>query len=163
MNFDKLVNEIYNTNVNKQFTAYNSPPRKDFAPVSTKDGYHFPYQQGGDKEMEGDQLEVPISYPWQLQTASEDLSNGFISILNGVKKLADSKKNPALNINQKNDINKVLKFSKKILSGIKKIAFKIDEYSDLSTAPTPEVKMNASLNNNPDNLKRTEVKIKLPK
>lgn len=163
MSFNKLVSEIYDTNINKQYGATNSAPRKDFAPASSKDGYHNDYQNLGASELESPQPENPPSYPWELQTINDDLSNGFVSILTSAEKIRNAyKNNNALNLNQKNEFKKAFKYSKKILNAIKKLAFKIDEVSDLNLEKTPEVKINSSEDNNPSLFKRQQVKIKLP-
>lgn len=163
MKFQKLVNEIYDTNINKSYPASNSAPRKDFAPASSKDGYHNPYQDLGSQHMEQPQPDSPISYPFPLQTISDSLATSFVSLVDAISKMDMAKHNLSLNINQKNGIEKISKFSKKILSAIKNVAFKIDEFSDLSVEKTPEIKMNSSENKNPTHLKNQEVVIKLPK
>lgn len=164
MNFEKLVSEIYDTNINKQYGATSSAPRKDFAPASTKDGYNYSYQNLGASELESPQPNNPPSVPWELQTINDELSNGFVSIVSAIQKLQDSyKNNKTLNINQKNEFKKISDFSRKILNAIKRVAFKIDEISELGVEKTPEIKMNASEDNNPDLFKRTQVKIRLPK
>jgi hypothetical protein len=164
MKFNKLVNEIYDTNINKQYGATNSAPRKDFAPASSKDGYHNDYQNLGASELENPQPDNPPSYPWEIQTINDDLANGFVSIVSSAEKIRNAyKNNHTLNINQKNDFKKLFKLSKNILKAIKKVAFKIDEIANLNLEKMPEIKMNASEDNNPSHLKRTEVKIKLPK
>jgi hypothetical protein len=162
MKFYDLVNEIYDRNVNKTYPASSSSPRKDFAPISTRDGYHHPYQSGGSVDMESPSIETPISYPWPLQDASEHMSSAAINIIHVIQKISDCGNIPALNINQKKDLTKVSKYLQKLVIAIKKAAFKIDEVSDLAQKPTPEIKMNASQNNNPTYLKNTEVKVKLP-
>lgn len=163
MKFSKLVQEIYDTNINKTYPASSSAPRKDFAPVSSRDGYHYPYQNTGASEMQNPLPDNPINYPWELQTVSDDLSKSFVSLVVACQKIISSKNNPALNLKQKQDLNKVFNYSKKVLNAIKTIAFKIDDISNLGLEKTPEIKMNASQNNNPSHLKRTEVSIKLPK
>lgn len=162
MNFNKLVNEIYDTNVNKSYPASSSAPRKDFAPVSSRDGYHYPYQNNGAQDIEQPQSNNPISYPYPLQTVSDDLAQSFVFLLNATRKIVEAQNNKALNVNQKNDLHKLKKFSLKLLDGIKKVAYKVDEVSDLGVEKTPEIKMNASQNNNPNSLKQQEVSIKLP-
>ena len=162
MNFNKLVTEIYDTNVNKSYPASSSAPRKDFAPVSSRDGYHHPYQNPGAQNIEQEHPDNPISYPYPLQTVSDDLAQSFVFLLNGTTKIIEAQKNKSLNINQKNDLNKLKKYCLKILDGIKKVAFKVDEISDLGVEKTPEIKINASQSNNPNSLKQQEVSIKLP-
>jgi hypothetical protein len=162
MKFNSLVEEIYDTNTNKNYPASSSAPRKDFAPVSTKDGYHYPYQNTGASEMENPLPDTPITHPWELQTVSDDLSNSFISLIAASQKIISSKNNPALDLKQKQELNKILKYSRKILNAIKNVAFKIDDIANIAVEKTPEIKMNASQNNNPSHLKRTEVAIKLP-
>jgi hypothetical protein len=163
MKFNKLVSEIYDTNINKQYGATNSAPRKDFAPASSKDGYHNDYQNLGASELETPQPENPPSFPWELQTINDDLANGFVSILSSTEKIRNAyKNNQALDINQKNEFRHIFKFSRKILNAIKKVALKIDEISDLSVEKKPEIKINAALDNNPTLFKRQQVKIKIP-
>lgn len=162
MKFNSIVQEIYDTNINKTYPASSSAPRKDFAPISTKDGYHYPYQNTGASEMENPLPDNPITYPWELQTVSDDLSNSFVSLVAASQKIIASKNNPALDIKQKQQLIKALKFSRKILNAIKTVAFKIDDIANIAVERTPEIKMNASQNNNPSHLKRTEVAIKLP-
>jgi len=107
MNFNKLVNEIYDTNVNKSYPASSSAPRKDFAPVSSRDGYHYPYQNQGAQNIEQEHPNNPISYPYPLQTVSDDLSQSFVFLLNGTTKIVEAQKNKSLDVNQKNDLNKL--------------------------------------------------------
>jgi hypothetical protein len=162
MKFSSLVQEIYNTNTGKRYPASSSAPRKDFAPVSTKGGYDYPYQNTGASEMENPIPDTPISYPWELQTASEDLSDGFMRVLEATKKINQSYHNPTLSTNQKQDLKILLKISKNILGAIKKVAFKVDDISNLALPTPPEIKMNSSQNTNPSNLNSSEVVIKLP-
>lgn len=162
MKFSSLVQELYNTNTGKLYSASSSAPRKDFAPISTKDGYDYPYQNNGASEMENPSPETPISYPWELQTVSDDLSEGFIRVLEATKKINSSYQNPSLSTNQKQDLKTLLEISKKILGAIKKVAFKVDDISNLALPTPPQVKMNSSENKNPSNLNRSEVVIKLP-
>lgn len=162
MKFSSLVQEIYSTNTGKLYPASSSAPRKDFAPVSTKDGYNYPYQNTGASELDNPMPDTPISYPWPLQTVSEDLSDGFMKVLEATKKINQSYQNPSLNSNQKQDLKTLLKVSKKILEAIKNVAFKVDDISNLAMPTPPEVKMNSSQNNNPSNLNRSEIVIKLP-
>ena len=163
MKFNSLVQEIYDTNTNKNYPASSSAPRKDFAPVSSSNGYNYPYQNTGASEMENPLPDNPITYPWELQTVTDDLSNSFISLVAASQKIISSRDNPALNVKQKQDLNKVVKFSRKILNAIKNVAFKVDDIANIAMEKTPEIKINASQNNNPSHLKRTEVAIKLPK
>jgi hypothetical protein len=162
MKFYDLVNEIYDRNVNKTYPASSASPRKDFAPISTRDGYHHPYQSGATTDMESPAVEQPISYPWPLQTASEDMATAAFNIINVMQKISDCGNVPVLNINQKQELNKIHKYLEKIVIATKKAAFKIDEISDLALKASPEIKMNSSQNNNPNYFKNTEVVIKLP-
>jgi len=114
MKFNSLVQEIYDTNTNKNYPASSSAPRKDFAPVSTSNGYNYPYQNTGASEMENPLPDNPITYPWELQTVTDDLSNSFVSIVAASQKIISSRDNPALNVKQKQDLNKVVKYSRKI-------------------------------------------------
>ena len=164
MSFNKLVQEIYDTNINKTYTATSSAPRKDFAPVSSKDGYHYPYQQNplspNDSANQPERLQ---SYPWELQNITDDLSNSFIYTAVVADKINKARKNPSINTEQKRKLKNIFNFSKKVLNAIKSIALEIENNIDISMQPTPEVKINSSQNNNPDSFNKTEVKIKLPK
>jgi hypothetical protein len=162
MKFSGLVQEIYSTNNGKLYPATNSAPRKDFAPISTKDGYDYPYQNTGASEMENPSPDTPISYPWELQTVSEDLSNGFMSVLAATKKINSAQSNPALAVNQKSDLKKLLTLSNEILNAIKNVAFKIDDIVNLSLPKPPEVKINSMEDKNASNSNKGEVVIKLP-
>jgi hypothetical protein len=162
MNFSRLVQEIYDTNVNKSYNAANSPARKDFAPVNSKNGYNYSYQNNGASEMDNPLPDNPITHPWELQTVSDDLSDAFVSIVSGCQKIMNSIDNPALNLNQKNDLKKLFRYSKKILRRIKNVAVKVDDIADITVPRPPEVKMNASMKTNPTRTNNSEIAIQLP-
>jgi len=44
MNLEKIIEEVYDRGP-AQYPAYNAPPRKDFAPIPTKDGYNYQNQR----------------------------------------------------------------------------------------------------------------------
>lgn len=163
MNFNKLVNEIYDTNINKTYPATSSAPRKDFAPVSSRDGYHHPYQSNPlSPNDDANSPKLPQSYPWELQNITDDLSNSFIFTATVADKINKTRSNPALNPEQKRKLKNIFNFSKKVLNAIKNIAIEVEKNLDLSQKPTPQIKLNSSNNTNPDSFKRTEVKIKIP-
>ena len=120
MNIDEIVEEIYDGG-GGSYPAYSSPPRKDFAPISKTNGYSYPYQQGGQVgNLSEPPPEAPISYPWPLQTAVEDLADGFVLLMTATKKMVQCvNHNPTLTDHQKKGLIELYKKSKQALDLMK--------------------------------------------
>lgn len=133
MNLEKIIEEVYDQGP-QQYGAYNSPPRKDFAPLSTKDGYNYPNQQNQPlNNLTTPPPEAPISYPWPLQTIVDDLSDSFICLLNASSKISDcAKNNPTMDNDQKNKLLQFYKESKQALEIIKKIGLEIGDFVNIA-------------------------------
>ena len=138
MNFSKILEEIYDTGM-KQYPAYSAAPRKDFAPVSTKDGYNYPYQNNNQptQNLTTPPPDAPISYPWPLQTVTDDLSDSFVYLMAAANKISQTvKNNPAITQEQKIKLLELFKTSKKALELIKSIGLSIGEICNMA-GPQP--------------------------
>jgi len=137
MNFKKVLEEIYDTGI-KQYPAYSTPARKDFAPLSTRDGYNYPYQQNQPTQnLTTPPPDAPISYPWPLQTVTDDLSDSFVYLMAAANKISQTvKNNPAIDKDQKIKLLELFKLSKKALEIIKNVGISIGEISNMA-GPQP--------------------------
>jgi hypothetical protein len=133
MNLEKIIEEVYDRGP-QQYGAYSSAPRKDFVPLSTKDGYNYPNQQNQPlNNLTTPPPQAPISYPWPLQTIVDDLSDSFICLLNAANKMSDCVKgNPTLSDEQKKEIFEFYRSSKKALDIIKKIGLDIGNVANIA-------------------------------
>jgi hypothetical protein len=87
MDFKKTLNEsldgMWN---NRQYGGVSEPPRKDYMPISTSNGYSFPYQRGAPP------VSPPITpepentpeIPWPLQTVSADFADSFVYLVSAL-------------------------------------------------------------------------------
>lgn len=148
MNLEDLIEEVYERGP-QMYGAYSAAPRKDFAPVSTKDGYNYPYQRNQPFDnLTTPPPAAPISYPWPLQTIVDDLSDSFLCLLNATTKMSECvKNNPALTDEQKKNIFELFKSSKSALEIIKNVGLEIGNISNMADqqpsqnpVPQPEVK-----------------------
>ena len=133
MNLEKIIEEVYDKGP-QQYGGFNSAPRKDFAPISTKDGYNYPYQQNPPlNNLTTPPPEGPVSYPWPLQTIVDDLTDSFVCLLNAASKIADcAKHNPSMDNEQKQKLFEFYKSSKQALEIIKNIGVDIGKVVDMS-------------------------------
>jgi len=168
MDFTKLVEEIYNGG-GGNYPAYNSPARKDFAPMSgSKTGsYDYPYQNSG---TAGD-LTTPdpdsiVNFPWPLQTVTTDFADSFVLLMTGISKMSQCiKQNPSLQKTTKHDLIELFKKSKQALAIIKEVGLSLEKLNMSGPQPsqnpipnTPDQRINPSSIPNIN----TTVVIKLP-
>ena len=133
MNLEELIEEVYDRGP-QTYGSYETAARKDFAPLSTKDGYNYPYQQNQPlNNLTTPPPPAPISYPWPLQTIVDDLSDSFICLLNAASKISDcAKNNPAITTDQKKKLFEFYKASKQALDIIKNIGLDIGNISNIA-------------------------------
>jgi hypothetical protein len=130
---EKIIEEVYDRGP-AQYPAYNAPPRKDFAPIPTKDGYNYQNQ----RNFPTDNLTTPppdasVAFPWPLQTIVDDLSDSFVYLMTGMSKIAQCiKNNPTLTPEQKSDLIQLYGKSKKAISLIKDVGLKIGEITNMA-------------------------------
>lgn len=141
MNLSNLIKEVYDSGPNA-YQAYSSAPRKDFVPYSTKDGYNYPYQKGGEPMYppSAPQPENPVALPWPLQTINDDLSDAFIYTLAAYKKIADCvKNNPTLTQDEKDGLLKQFKKLRIALRKIKEVGIKLPSIVNMTEQPPPQI------------------------
>lgn len=167
MEFNKIVEEIYDSGYGGQYPAYSEPPRKDFAPMSNKSGYNNAYQKDGAYgKLPEQQKEGTPSMPWPLQTLSGDIADSFVYLMSGMSKLIQCiKQNPSLNKEQKKEMIEVYKKSKVALSILKKIGTSIDRFNLAKPQPlqdptSPSQKQ--AVDDNSLSTMNTTIAIKLP-
>lgn len=165
MNLEELIEEVYERGP-QTYGAYSAAPRKDFAPISTKDGYNYPYQRNQPLDnLTTPPPAAPISYPWPLQTIVDDLSDSFVCLLNATSKMSECvKNNPALTDEQKKNIFELFKSSKSALEIIKNVGLEIGKISNMadqqpSQNPVPQPEVNPT---EPSFDTGNLIKIKLP-
>lgn len=126
MNIEELIEEVYEKGP-QQYGGYSSGARKDFAPISSKDGYNYPYQRNHPfNNLTTPPPPASISYPWPLQTIVDDLADGFICLINATNKIAEcAKNNPALSDIQRKKLLDFYRNSKKALDLIKNVGLEI--------------------------------------
>lgn len=134
------LNEVLNESLdgmwrNKPYGGNSEPPRKDYMPYTTKDGYAYPFQQGGSAAMppSPDPDNTP-DLPWPLQGITEDLSDSFVYLATAYQKMERCvKENPAPSDRQKEKIKKLMKFVEEALIRIKEVGVRIVPTSDLAS------------------------------
>jgi hypothetical protein len=133
MNLEGLIEEVYDQGP-QRYGGFNSAPRKDFAPLPSKDGYNYPYQQNPPlSNLTTPPPEGPVAYPWPLQTIVDDLSDSFVCLLNAASKIADcAKNNPSIDNKQQNELFEFYKSSKQALEIIKNIGTGIGNVVNMS-------------------------------
>lgn len=119
MELEKVITEVYDT-ANKSYGGYSAPARKDFVPQSTKNTANFPYQKQDD--LTNPPPESIASIPWPLQTVVDDLADSFVFLSTAMDKMASCvKHNPSVRGDQKDELIKLYKLSKKALLAIRKV------------------------------------------
>ena len=110
MDFNKIVEEIYDGG-GGNYGAYSQPARKDFAPMSMKNGYDYPYQNGGTTgELSEPPPDGPVSWPWPLQTLPSDIGDSFVYLMTGMSKMSQCiKQNPSLHKDAKTELIELFK------------------------------------------------------
>lgn len=164
MNLNNIIEEIYEKG-GGSYPAYSQAPRKDFAPISQRGGYDYPYQQTG---VAGSFTEpppdAPIVLPWPMQTINDDLSDGFVFIMSAANKITKCiKSNPALTEKQKEELIEIYKKTKQALELIKTVGLNIHK-SNIAGPQPSQNPIPAPENPLPDSLpnKGNTVIIKLP-
>ena len=133
MELEKLVKEAL-------YGGYSEPPRKEFVPQSSQQGYNYPYQSntGPNPPPTAPAPERPPNLAWPLQTVSSDLSDGFVSILAAANKIENClQQNTSISDKQKEKLKKMAKFVTKILHGIQSLDNNIFQHLQLSQAGEP--------------------------
>jgi hypothetical protein len=164
MDLNKIIEEIYDSG-GGNYPAYSSPPRKDFAPISMKNGYDYPYQQNTTAgELGEPPPDAPIAFPWPLQTITDDLSDGFVFVMTATNKIRQCvAHNPSISKEQKLELIELYKKCKAALDLLKDIGTTIHASNiagpqpSQNPVPTVRAPMPESL---PDS--GTTVMIKLP-
>ena len=136
MNLNQVIEEIYNSG-GKSFPAYSEPPRKDFAPTSSRGGYHSPYQQNAIYDtITEPQPDAPLSMPWPLQTVDTDIADSFVYLMAGMSKIVQClKQNPSLDKNAKKELVEIYKKSKQALSLLKDVGMDISKLNIANPQP----------------------------
>lgn len=165
MNLEEIIEEVYDQGP-QQYGGFNAAPRKDFAPLSTKDGYNYPYQKNPPlNNLTTPPPEGAVAYPWPLQTIVDDLTDSFVCLLNAASKIADcAKNNPTIDNEQQNKLFEFYKDSKKALEIIKNIGTGIGNVVDMSEgqpSQNPIVQQNVQKNETLPQVGNV-VKIKIP-
>jgi hypothetical protein len=137
MDLNKLVEEIYDGG-GGNYGAYSQPPRKDFAPMSMKNGYDYPYQNGG---TAGDLTEPapdsPVSWPWPLQTLPNDIGDSFVFLMTGMSKMSQClKQNPSLHKDAKHELIELFKKSKQALKLLKEVGLSLEKLNIAGKQPS---------------------------
>ena len=165
MNLEKIIEEVYDSGP-AQYPAYSAAPRKDFAPLPTKDGYNYKNQ----RDFPPDNLTTPppdgpVVFPWPLQTIVDDLSDSFVYLMTSTSKIIQClKNNPTLTPEQKGDLIKLYGKSKKALNLIKEVGLEIGRMTNLAGQQPSQnpVRMPARNVSNQDPDLRNTIQIKLP-
>lgn len=134
MKINELIEEMIGDSANiRTYSAYESPARKDFIPLSNSEN-NFSYQQnirpGGDRLPE-----PPIkgSLPWPLETVVGDFTDSFVYLYTAGQKINEAiKNNKSLSKDQRNALKKYLKDIKTILNHIKTMGSKIIDVSKIN-------------------------------
>jgi hypothetical protein len=164
MDLNKILEEIYDRG-GGSYPAYSQAPRKDFAPISQRGGYDYPYQQTG---VAGAFTEpppdAPIVLPWPMQTVTDDLADGFVLIMSAANKIVQCvNSNPALTETQKEQLIEIYKKTKQALDLIKTVGINIGK-SNIAGPQPSQNPVPAPANPAPDSLpdRGNTVVIKLP-
>lgn len=127
---DETLEEAYDGAAwnNARYTAYSEPPRKDYMPISTSDGYSFPYQRGAPPISPpiGPQPENTPEIPWPLQTVTDDFADSFVYLVSALKKMETClRTNPVLKKHQRHTLKKYIKYVKGALARIQVVGSQI--------------------------------------
>jgi hypothetical protein len=164
MDLNDIIEEVVQRS-GGSYPAYSQAPYKDFAPISQKGGYDYPYQQIG---VAGSFTEpppdAPVILPWPMQTVTDDLADGFILIMSAANKITQCvRSNPALTETQKEELIELYKKTKEALGLIKTVGLNISK-SNIAGPQPSQNPVPAPANPSPDSLpnKGNTVIIKLP-
>jgi hypothetical protein len=137
MDLQKALNEaldgLYN---NPSYGGYSDAPRKDWGPQSNQYGYNFPYQKGNPLfPPVGPPKEQTPDMPWPLQTVSDDLVEGFMSLLTATNKMENCLQlNTAIDNKQKKKLDSLIAYATKILGAVKDLDAKLAFHMDLASS-----------------------------
>jgi len=139
------VNKIFNEALdglwnNTSYGGQSDPPRKDFSPQSSAQGYNFPYQKnkGPVFPPTAPGPEAPINLAWPLQTITYDLADSFTYLLAASNKLENCRQlNTAISKKQRKQLDSLLTFSAKIMTAIQKLDAEIGLVANLSNEQPP--------------------------
>ena len=164
MDLNQIIEEVYERG-GGSYPAYSQAPRKDFAPLSTKGGYDYPYQQTGVAgKFTEPPPDAPIVLPWPMQTVTDDLADGFVLIMSAANKIVQCvNSNPALTETQKEELIEIYKKTKQAMDLIKLVGTNIGK-SNIAGPQPSQNPVPAPANPAPDSLpdKGNTVVIKLP-
>jgi hypothetical protein len=163
MNLNEIIEEIYDGG-GGNYPAYSQPPRKDFAPMSMRNGYDYPYQKDGKYDLTEPPPDAPVAMPWPLQTITDDLSDAFVFLMTASGKLSQCiKNNPTLTKEQKDKLLDFYKVSRKALDMIQDIGTNIHKFNIAGPQPSQNP-IPASKQNLPETLpdKGNTIVIKIP-
>lgn len=137
MDLKEIIEEIYNGG-GGSYPAHSEPPRKDFAPMSTRGGYNNPYQSGGSfGNLTEPPPDAPASLPWPLQTITTDYADSFVYLMAGMSKMIQCiKQNPTLSKESKVELVEMYKKSKHALKLIKDVGLQINKLNIANQQPS---------------------------
>lgn len=118
---DKALREVIGEA--STYPASNSPPRKDFVPLSSKNGYEFPYQKNDAVWPPSDRpLDGQVALPWPLQLVPIDLADSYVYLLAALKKIQSAaQQNKALTLAQKDALRDIFRMGKQAKKMIKQM------------------------------------------
>jgi hypothetical protein len=127
----------------QQYTARSQAPRKDFAPMSSKDGYSYPYQSGADGDFPPPNYQVryPDSMPWPLQTINTDLADGFVYVIAAANKISQCLRSNSISLTneQRSHLTDMFKKLKIAINSIKDVGLTITDLTNMATVPPPQI------------------------
>lgn len=141
MDLDKVLKEaldgLWNT---PNYGGYSDPPRKDFGPQSSQQGYHFPYQKGAPPLFPptpgGPPAEVNLA--WPLQTVSQDLADSFVYLLAAINKMENcARLNTGIESEQREKLKQLISQSTEILGNLKTIDAELNINLNLTSSEPP--------------------------
>lgn len=141
---DSVVEEAFDGAVwnNRRYSAYSEPPRKDYMPISTSDGYGFPYQRGAPpiSPPTAPQPENTPEIPWPLHSVTEDFADSFVYLVSALNKMESClRMNPVLNKKQRHELKKFIKYTKGAMARIKVVGSEIIQAVNLAGELPPQV------------------------
>ena len=119
------------------YPASNAPARKDFVPLSSKNGYEFPYQKNDavwppvERPLDGQ-----VALPWPLQLVPIDLADSYVYLVAALKKIQTAaQQNPALTVNQKEALRDIFRLGKQAKKMIKQMGLVFEPVLSMATQP----------------------------
>lgn len=135
MNVDKLFQEalggLWN---NANYGGFSDPPRKDFAPVSSAQGYDFPYQKNAPPIFPpvSPSSDNPNHPAWPLENVTKDLADSFTYLVAAGNKMENCLRlNKAIKGEQREHLDKLLNFAGKVLGAIEILNMEVVKTTDL--------------------------------